>query len=632
MAYPEFLQAKEFEKSCRYAIDEQTNSVIANERDLAEANIAVIREQTSALIENQRELAEANIAVLHEQTTLLAEINSTLGQGLGEINGTLNWGFTGVIAGIGRVNDQLADLRKIASTPTQTWAYEQFDIAREMFRKHLYPESLKYLDRAMNGAAGQPGYDVDFRFHYLIGLIRLGDYRNNDLSIINLREAEDAFLRAAKYSATDCPQDSARSWLMAGRATYCSRELKRALQHTKESLSVAPSPIAEAFFQRAKILCAMGDQIDVAAEDVMSAVKLDRLYGLKIACDGDLIMFKDIIMRRIEEEGRKLRGELAETDRAITTSLGNYRSASLHGVVFADSERNVIIEALGMLADAKDKMNTATYFGLIDAFPLYQKVSELIYISSLRYHAAVKAAIQAHRDVAMVAMAARHDAAMAGIHADRDKINARMSRASAAVGWYGLGFGLLGVFGGIGICLALIDSHMSTDALIEILIGVIALSTASGLLVGPWRRSLVGKDLARVRDSELNETKQWLTLKDNEARMWVTIAEEEEAKEKQARNDRIVVSRIAPMRATNTSITEPEVGCIYDGKVTGITKFGCFVEILPGCDGLVHMSEMVDLLYRKDGKVEDVCKVGDQMWVKSIAVDEKGRVKLSQRL
>jgi polyribonucleotide nucleotidyltransferase len=82
------------------------------------------------------------------------------------------------------------------------------------------------------------------------------------------------------------------------------------------------------------------------------------------------------------------------------------------------------------------------------------------------------------------------------------------------------------------------------------------------------------------------------------------------------------------LREINMITADPEEGVIYDGIVTGITKFGCFVEIFPGRDGLVHISELADFHVRN---VEDVCKVGDQMWVKCIGIDEKGRVKLSRR-
>ena len=73
---------------------------------------------------------------------------------------------------------------------------------------------------------------------------------------------------------------------------------------------------------------------------------------------------------------------------------------------------------------------------------------------------------------------------------------------------------------------------------------------------------------------------------------------------------------------------EAEEGRIYDGRVTGIKEFGAFVEILPGKDGLVHISELADC---RVNRVEDVCQIGDQMWVKCIGIDDRGRVKLSRR-
>jgi len=82
------------------------------------------------------------------------------------------------------------------------------------------------------------------------------------------------------------------------------------------------------------------------------------------------------------------------------------------------------------------------------------------------------------------------------------------------------------------------------------------------------------------------------------------------------------------VREVSLLVDEAQVGVIYNGTVTGITKFGAFVEILPGKDGLVHISELADFRVKS---VEDVCKVGDQMWVKCIGIDERGRVKLSRR-
>ncbi|MCJ7654468.1 MAG: polyribonucleotide nucleotidyltransferase, partial [Dehalococcoidia bacterium] len=71
-----------------------------------------------------------------------------------------------------------------------------------------------------------------------------------------------------------------------------------------------------------------------------------------------------------------------------------------------------------------------------------------------------------------------------------------------------------------------------------------------------------------------------------------------------------------------------EVGGVYTGKVTRLTNFGAFVEILPGKEGLVHISELAD--YRVS-KVEDIVKVGDEIMVKVIEIDHLGRVNLSRR-
>jgi len=73
---------------------------------------------------------------------------------------------------------------------------------------------------------------------------------------------------------------------------------------------------------------------------------------------------------------------------------------------------------------------------------------------------------------------------------------------------------------------------------------------------------------------------------------------------------------------------EAEVGGIYTGKVTRLMNFGAFVEILPGKEGLVHISELAD--YRV-ANVEDIVKVGDEITVKVTEIDNMGRVNLSRR-
>ena len=73
---------------------------------------------------------------------------------------------------------------------------------------------------------------------------------------------------------------------------------------------------------------------------------------------------------------------------------------------------------------------------------------------------------------------------------------------------------------------------------------------------------------------------------------------------------------------------EAEIGKIYRGKVVTIKDFGAFVEFLPGKDGLVHISELANFRVKQ---TEDIVKLGDEIWVKCLGVDEKGRVKLSRK-
>jgi polyribonucleotide nucleotidyltransferase len=75
-------------------------------------------------------------------------------------------------------------------------------------------------------------------------------------------------------------------------------------------------------------------------------------------------------------------------------------------------------------------------------------------------------------------------------------------------------------------------------------------------------------------------------------------------------------------------VAEPEVGKVYEGQVKSVLPFGAFVEIIPGVEGLLHISE---LQHARTEKTEDVVKVGDVVKVKLLEVDERGRMRLSRK-
>ncbi len=82
------------------------------------------------------------------------------------------------------------------------------------------------------------------------------------------------------------------------------------------------------------------------------------------------------------------------------------------------------------------------------------------------------------------------------------------------------------------------------------------------------------------------------------------------------------------IREIQSLFAEIEIGKIYRGIVRSTREFGAFVECMPGKEGLVHISELADF---RVNKTEDVCKVGDEMIVKCIDIDERGRVRLSRK-
>ncbi len=90
--------------------------------------------------------------------------------------------------------------------------------------------------------------------------------------------------------------------------------------------------------------------------------------------------------------------------------------------------------------------------------------------------------------------------------------------------------------------------------------------------------------------------------------------------------DKEIIDKTAEM--IKDIVREAEVGKIYNAKVVKIEDFGCFVQIWPGCEGLVHISA---LARERVKKVEDVVKLGDEILVKCLGYDKKGRLNFSRK-
>ena len=125
-----------------------------------------------------------------------------------------------------------------------------------------------------------------------------------------------------------------------------------------------------------------------------------------------------------------------------------------------------------------------------------------------------------------------------------------------------------------------------------------------GIVIGPGGRTI---------RSIIAETKATVDIR-NDGKVVIGSSSEEAAQK--------------AMKMIENLTQESKLGDIYTGKVTRLLNFGAMVEILPGKEGLVHISELAD---HHVAKVEDVVKVGDEIRVKVIGIDNLGRINLSRK-
>jgi tetratricopeptide (TPR) repeat protein len=302
LRYQDYLQGQSFVSDLTGAardaghrvsmeVSRQTRKVIASNEALTAQGIQVTEAGFSRLSGNMGRLSEDIGTGFSELQAEMSEgfervsydLQGVSGQ-ISELNATFHWGFGQMLAGIGRMSDTLAELVKIAKTPAQTAAYEQYEIARDAFRQGLYIECLESLEKAIGGDQASTGYKLEWRFHQMKGTIYLG-FVGADLPLVDLPKAEETFLLAARYAKSDYPDHAGQAFLSAGWAAYCQGKMTEALSHTEQAMAINPK-LGEAFFQAAKVRMALGD-VDKALPVLAKAIDLDRFYALKAAADGD---------------------------------------------------------------------------------------------------------------------------------------------------------------------------------------------------------------------------------------------------------------------------------------------------------------------------------------------------------
>lgn len=347
-SYWDFLQKKSYINDIRSEISSSSKAIIATNKELAERNVSVLQS------------ASAQMAKGFEQISL--KMGGVEDQ-LREINHLFHWGFSEMLVEMGHIKDSLKELLRVVSSPDQTWAYEQFNIARDAFRKELYDDALVYVKKAILGDERKPGYPLEFRFHFFHGILRLGSFKNTDKKVINLSEAEEAFLIAAKYAKFDYKAEAARALLSAGWAAYCQGKLSEAKKYTTLAIECNPE-LTEAYFQKAKIKMSQ-DKPQEAIPYLKTAIIKNPNYAIYAASDNDFLKYESYVNKLLTELKNAEEKFVSSALNQLSNQFEKLKNFTWNGYSFQKYGKPESF--LTTYQSAKTASSNNTYFGFLEA-------------------------------------------------------------------------------------------------------------------------------------------------------------------------------------------------------------------------------------------------------------------------
>lgn len=328
MTYTDYLQRRELDDRLAVQITEPMRELVTVSEEAFGAQL------------RQLEHVEAAVANAGcEIVCSVRDLQQATEEGFRRVNSILEWGFDAILVQLGGIRDLLSDIRHLLENPSLTWAYEQFNRARDLYRRGHYGDALIAVDFAINGHGSNLGERTEHRFHFLRGVIRLGSFGNHNPEVVDLADAERAFLAAANYAGLDCPQGCAQAWLSACRAANLQGKYPEAVEYGRKGLAALPSPALH--YEIARALLQVG-QADVATQQLLNALRLDQSLLLKALGDPAFDQrggFLEQTLAQLLGELREIAAK-AETllDHEITTLAGISYVSPLSGEHSASGE------------------------------------------------------------------------------------------------------------------------------------------------------------------------------------------------------------------------------------------------------------------------------------------------------
>lgn len=281
-----------------------------------------------------------------------ADILRTADLSNGDIATSLRWGLVRLEIGLPHFGNPP---KRDTEAPLPSWPYEQFELACDEYKRGQYAEALASVIRAISGDRENPGYAREYRFHYLLGRLRLGawcgEYRNISVDIVDPYKAEAAFTeaeRCLKDMRSLAPEgetlgtEHALMLLWAGRAAYVQGRFDHAITNTQAALAlIAPDRhglLAAAHYQLARALHArraVGDS-KAAAEALKHAFYLDVTLVVEAAADPEFAVNTDLLESTFANTAEEMRATLKMSERNLADGLARARRYSYDGITAID--------------------------------------------------------------------------------------------------------------------------------------------------------------------------------------------------------------------------------------------------------------------------------------------------------
>jgi len=591
--YSDFLRAKQFERSVRYGIDNQTKQLIATNQQLAERGIKVLSDN---LDQGFTMLSEDIGRVTDAVQEGTARIADAVREGTTEIVSALNWGFTEVLISLGQMNINLDELVKLTRTPSQTWACEQFEIARDEFRRQLYPEALQSVTRAIEGLGSNSGIKTEFRFHFLVGIIRLGSYKNSSSEVVDPQLAEQAFLAAARYAQADYPADAGQSLICAGRAALVHGSIDNAIEHTRKGLTLVPTH-SEGTYQLGRALFLKGMLIE-ATDRLANAIFLNVEHALHASGDADFILNRDFLNGVLNQVLEQYKVRYRQSISRFLHAQEVLESFSFGGVAASTLQLDGLIRIQEVKKTASAQAATNTLLGynsaigqLLDGFRLFPNCFE-----------EYKAQLVHHYKNALDRDTQERERELSQSHSLLGNPEQHSKGIAATV--------VASIFG----ILSAIVLYSFTNFLVAIVIGWCIAAAVEHLYRKHMRSTY--KLAMTSHMSFLDTYKSWKISREKEIETIRSMFLPKECE-------------LPPTEATKNKISNKvEVGGVYKGTVLKLLDFGAIVNVLPGKEGLLHISQIT---HERIASVADYLKEGQTVKVKVLEADNEGRIRLSMK-